>query len=49
MHLLTQTLGWLHIALRLGLFQRQSIVPEAILQERFDPAIRLFLALVDAP
>jgi hypothetical protein len=46
--LLTQALGWLHIARRLGLFQQQGTVPEAVFQDRFDPAIRLFLALVDA-
>ena len=46
--LLTQTLGWLHIARRLGLFQQQGTVPEAVFEERFDSAIRLFLALVSA-
>ena len=46
--LLTQALGWLHITRRLGLFQQQGTVPESVFQERFEPAIRLFLALVSA-
>ena len=46
--LLTQALGWLHITRRLELFQQQGTVPEVVFQERFDPAIRLFLALVSA-
>ena len=46
--LLTRTLGRLHIARHLGLFQRPGSVDERIFQTRFDGYIALFLALTDA-
>ena len=44
----TRTLGRLHIARHLGLFQQQGRVEESIFQARFDSYITLFLALVDS-
>ena len=44
----TRTLGQLHIARHLGLFQQPGSIDERIFQTRFDGYIALFLALTDA-